>query len=103
VNEDTAPCARHPEYENDAIGNLATLDDSGYKIVVAADSNINMKRFVCRVVDKIDCTVIDYSGLMAFLPWDLGSSIHKNYSTVESELSSICNDGSSWVVGMTKP
>lgn len=87
VNEDTAPCARHPEYENDAIGNLATLDDSGYKIVVAADSNINMKRFVCRVVDKIDCTVIDYSGLMAFLPWDLGSSIHKNYSTVESELS----------------
>jgi hypothetical protein len=103
ASEDGAPCDRHPEHENDAIGNLATLDAEGYKIGVATDSAINMKRFVCRVAQKIDCRVTDYPSLMAFVPNYLGSVIHETYEHLEAELRALCHTGGKWVLPVGHP
>lgn len=99
----SAPCDRHPENEDDAIGYLTTLDEAGYKIAVAADSIINMKRFVCRVVDDMKCVVIDYNALMAYVPHHLGSVIHRSYSDLQTELATLCESADKWVVPLARP
>jgi len=96
-------CDRHPDAENDVIGNSVTLDEAGYKIASAADSPLNMKRFVCRVVGSIGCRVIDLSALMAFVPYYSGHVSHQTYKHLESELTTLCHAGGKWVVPRPLP
>lgn len=89
-------CDRHPDTENDIIGNGVTLDEAGYKIVAAADSTVNMKRFVCRVVANIGCSVTDEPALMSFLPYYSGTK-RQTYKRLESEVTSLCRAGGRWL------
>jgi len=91
------PCTRHPEAENDLIGASVTLDDAGYKIAARADSPINMKRFICRVIDKMDCKVNDLQALMGFVPYYSGTDSTQSYARLESELATLCHAGGKWV------
>lgn len=91
------PCDRHPEAENDAIGQAATLDEAGYQVTAAEDSPINMKRFICRVVDKIDCEVNDLPSLYGFVPHYSGTVSHQTYQHLEAELKIICHSGGKWI------
>lgn len=91
------PCTRHPEVENDEVGNSVTLDQAGYSVAASAESPINMKRFVCRVVDKIGCRVTDLPSLMAFVPYYNGLVSHQTYRFLENELITICHTGGKWV------
>lgn len=98
VPTDEEPCARHPEADNDVIGTSVTLDEAGYRIAAAANSPINMKRFVCRVVSKIGCKVTDLPSLMGFVPYYSGLESHQTYKHLESELTTICHQGGKWVM-----
>lgn len=94
------PCGRLPdtEGENDHIGASAALDEMGYKIVAAQDSPINMKRFICRVVAKLDCQVTDYASLMDYSPNHAGLANRANYQHLEDELSLLCYSAeTSWL------
>jgi hypothetical protein len=91
-------CARHPESENDEIGMSAPLNESGYKITASAESPVNIKRFICRVVDKIGCKIHDRNALMGFIPFYNGVSSHQTYKHLEYELTTICHAGGMWVV-----
>lgn len=93
------PCGKFPEAEgeNDHIGESAALDEMGYKIVAAQDSVVNMKRFICRVVDKLNCKVTDYDSLMKYAPNHSGLANRANYQHLMDELSILCNSGTSWV------
>jgi hypothetical protein len=73
------------------------LDEDGYRAAASAESPINMKRFVCRVVDKINCRVIDLPSLMAFVPYYNGLVSHQTYQFLENELTTICHTGGKWV------
>jgi len=79
-----------------------TLDEAGYKIAASADSPINMKRFVCRVVGKLECRVQDMASLMAFVPYYSGLISAQTYAHLESELSTLCHAGGKWVVPLSK-
>jgi hypothetical protein len=92
------PCSRNSQTENDVLGSSVSLDEAGYKIAAAADSPINMKRFICRVVDKIECRVTDYSALMAFVPYYSGLVSHQTYAHLQNELVTLCHTGGKWVV-----
>lgn len=92
-----APCTRHPESENDVIGMSVTLDEAGYKVAAAADSPINMKRFICRVVGTLDCYVNDLPSLMAFVPYYSGMVSQQTYKKLVSELTTLCHTGGKWV------
>jgi len=92
------PCARHPDAENDVVGNHVTLDESGYKVLASLDSPVNTKRFVCRVVEHINCKVVDFAGLMGFVPYYSGVAAHQTYDHLESELKMLCHAGGKWVV-----
>lgn len=96
TGEDTI-CARHPEVEKDSIGNAATLDEVGYHITASAESPINMKRFVCRVVAKIGCKVTDQASLLGFVPFYSGIVAHQTYRNLEYELTTLCHAGGRWV------
>lgn len=91
------PCTRHPDVENDNIGNTVTLDEIGYQTAATADSPINMKRFICRVVSKIGCKVNDLSSLLAFVPYYSGVAGTQTYSRMETELITKCHAGGLWV------
>jgi len=95
------PCARHPEAENDALGATVTLDEAGYVIAAAAESPVNMKRFVCRTISKIGCRVSELSALMAFVPYYSGLVGHQTYGRLEAELTTLCHIGGKWVVPLT--
>jgi hypothetical protein len=97
TNGTESPCARHPEYENDAIGNLATLDMAGYKIAAAADSVINMKRFVCRTLEKMQCAAFDFPSLMTFVTYYRESVSIESYDHLVTELTILCENGHKWV------
>lgn len=79
-----------------------TLDEAGYKISASANSPINMKRFVCRVVGKLECRVTDLASLMAFVPYYSGSITEQTYQHLESELTTLCHAGGKWVVPLDK-
>jgi hypothetical protein len=96
------PCDRHPEAENDIIGNTVTLDEAGYKVTAAADSPINAKRFICRVVKKLECKVVDLAALMAFVPYYSGATSQQTYKKLESELETLCHAGGKWVVAKSE-
>jgi len=100
---DEDPCARHPEAENDVIGATVTLDEAGYKIAASADSPINMKRFICRVVAQLGCKVNDLSALMGFVPFYSGLASHQSYKRLESELATLCHAGGKWVNPLANP
>lgn len=97
------PCDRHPDAENDIIGNSVTLDEAGYKIAAAADSPVNMKRYVCRVIGSIGCRAVDLSALMAFVPYYSGSVSHQTHRRLEAELTTLCHAGGKWVVPRALP
>jgi hypothetical protein len=91
------PCTRHPEAENDIIGQAVTLDEAGYKVAAAADSPINMKRFVCRVVEQNNCKVLDLAALMAFVPYYSGAQSQQSYRKLEGEITTLCHAGGKWL------
>jgi hypothetical protein len=99
VTAEEDPCTRHPEVENDLIGASVTLDEAGYKIAARADSAINMKRFVCRVIGKIGCKVNNdgFEALMGFVPYYSGVDTVQSYARLESELTTLCHVGGKWV------
>jgi len=99
---DEDPCTRHPDVENDLIGQSVTLDEPGYKIAAAAESPINMKRFICRTIQLIECKVTDVSALMAFVPYYSGLVSHQSYANLESELEVLCHAGGKWVKPVIK-
>jgi hypothetical protein len=78
------------------VGLKVTLDNDGYKTVAALDSPLNMKRFICRVVDKINCVVNDEKSLMSFVPYSTAS--HEDYAGLETELGTICHGEGKWVI-----
>jgi hypothetical protein len=86
------------QFKNDAIGVSAPLDEAGYLTTASAESPLNMKRFICRVVDKIGCRVTDVSSLMAFVPSYSGLVNRKAYVGLEAELAALCHAGGQWVV-----
>jgi len=93
------PCERHPEAENDIVGATVTLDEAGYKVAASGDhSPVNVKRFVCRVVRKIDCRITDLPSLMAFVPYYSGLASRQTYMHLESELTTLCHAGGKWIV-----
>jgi hypothetical protein len=96
------PCARHPETENDEVGATVTLDEEGYKVAAATEAPINMKRFVCRVVDQIGCRVNDYAALKAFVPYYSGLEGEQSYKVLKFELKMLCDAGGHWVEPKTK-
>lgn len=92
-----SPCHRlASEIANDSIGYSATLDEAGYKLTVAHENPLNMKRFVCRVVAKIGCRVSSLASLMAFVPYELASKT--SYQHLQSELTVLCHARDAWVV-----
>jgi len=93
-----APCDRHPDAENDVVGNYVTLDEEGYRVLAQLESPINTKRFICRVVDKIDCKVVDLPSLFGFVPYYRGVASHQTYRHLEEELTMICHLGGKWIV-----
>lgn len=91
-------CVRDPDPEKDKIGQLATLDEAGYKIAKTADCLVNMKRFVCRVIDKLNCRVVSSKSLMEFIPSYTGLVVKQNYTHLEAELNTICTAGGTWLI-----
>lgn len=64
------------------------------------DSPINMKRFICKVVDKIDCKIVDLAGLMGFIPYYSGhhpENPKQSYAALEIELMTKCHMGGQWI------
>lgn len=104
VTED--PCTRHPEAENDEIGATVTLDEPGYNTAALSHSPINMKRFICRVIAKLNCKVNDGTALIGFVPFYYvvgeGTIVTETYAHLESELSILCNAGGKWVTPIGK-
>lgn len=92
------PCTRHPDAENDLIGLNAPMDEGGYQVAVASHSSVNMKRFVCRVIDSLGCKATDLSSLMGFLPFFNGVNGKQTYGKLRTELESLCHAGGKWVV-----
>lgn len=92
-----APCTRHPDTENDLIGNTVELSEAGYQSAVRTSSAINMKRFICRVADKLDCEIIDYASLMGFVPYYSGAVSNQTYDMLEHEIEILCHTGGKWV------
>jgi len=97
VHDGEDPCTRHPDVENDLIGNSAPLDEAGYRITAAAESPINMKRFVCRVAAMLGCKVVDEAALYGFVPYYSGLVKTQTYSTLEFEVETLCHAGGKWV------
>jgi hypothetical protein len=97
-NTEEDACARHGDSENDKIGMTVTLDEAGYQTAARQDSPINMKRFICRVVDSINCRVKNYADLMGFIPHYSGVAAHQTYAHLESELKILCHAGGKWIV-----
>jgi len=79
------------------------LDEAGYHGLAELDSPPNMKRFVCRVVDKIFCKVRDESSLELFVPYYSSLEKHETYEHLEQELLEICHAGDKWVVPSHTP
>jgi len=94
------PCAIN-QNDKDLAGDNAALDEDGFKIAVAAGTSNNMKRFICRVVAKIECKVDDLAALMTFVPYEMAS--RDTYAHLESELTVLCHARGSWVVPQTVP
>jgi hypothetical protein len=95
------PCERHPDTENDYLGLEATLDEEGYQLCTMADSPINMKRFICRVVHKIGCRVTSYAALVGFVPYYSGAVSEQTYAHLEDELKILCHGRGKWVEPIT--
>lgn len=74
------------------------MDEAGYLVAASADSPVNMKRFVCRVTEKIGCKVTELPALMAFVPYYSGLASHQSYAFLEAELITLCHAGGNWVV-----
>lgn len=91
------PCTRHPDVENDLVGNTVDLSEAGYQAAVQTSSAINMKRFICRVADKLDCEVTDYASLMGFVPYYSGAVSHQTYAMLEHEMEILCHAGGKWL------
>jgi len=91
------PCTRR-DIDNDVVGNYVSLDEVGYKTLAQVESLTNMKRFICRVAEHIQCKVIDNSSLMAFVPTYSSVASHQDYAHLESELTALCHAGDKWLV-----
>mmetsp|Transcript_57157 Transcript_57157/g.90593 ORF Transcript_57157/g.90593 Transcript_57157/m.90593 type:complete len:639 (-) Transcript_57157:13-1929(-) len=94
--EQKKPCDKQ-DSENDGVGQAATLDEAGYQITAVADSPINMKRFVCRVADKIDCEVTNLAALYGFVLYYSGSVSNQTYQSLEDELKTLCLTDGKWL------
>jgi hypothetical protein len=92
------PCAKKYNSEDDAVGNYVSLDEAGYKTLDQLHSLPNMKRFVCRVVEKTHCKVTDNLNLMAFVQTYSSVSSHQDYAHLQDELTALCHAGDKWVV-----
>lgn len=92
------PCERHPDVEKDELAAFATLDEAGYQSAAAGQSPINVKRFVCRVVAKLQCQVTDLPSMMGFVLDYNGSKKHQTYAHLEAVLATLCQAGGKWVV-----
>jgi len=99
----SVPCARDVDLRNDVVGDSVSLDEAGFSAVAQTGTTSNMKRFVCRVVDKILCKVIDEGSLMTFVPYFSSLSNHETYAHLEQELSEICRAGDKWAVPVYSP
>jgi hypothetical protein len=81
----------------------APLDQEGYQICALDEhSPINMKRFICRVVDKIGCQVVDYAALIGFVPYYSGAVSEQSYGHLVGELQLLCHTGGKWVTPLPK-
>jgi hypothetical protein len=96
-------CARQPDTVNDAIGSSASLDEVGYKIVTSADSPVQMKRFICRVLGSVSCSATDLSALVAIVSYYVGAANEIGYSTFRSDLTTLCQGGDKFVMSQPSP
>jgi hypothetical protein len=97
------PCARDPDIQKDARGDSATLDEAGYHGLAELSSPSNMKRFVCRVADKIFCKAVDEASLELFVPYYSSLDRHETYEHLEQELLEICHGDGKWLVPLYSP
>jgi len=86
-------CRAHPcslgLNEQDArrgIGETALLNEDGYQKVVAVKDDVEMKKFIERVIKKFDCEVIEESGLMGIVPWFSGTTAVQSMDLLEEAL-----------------
>jgi hypothetical protein len=94
------PCARDPD---DALGDSATFDEAGYHGLAELNSPTNMKRFICRIADKIFCNVVDKASLELFVPYYGSLDRHETYEHLEQELLEICHEAGKWLVPLYSP
>jgi hypothetical protein len=90
------PCARDADPQKDSFGDTAALDEAGYQSVAKLSSPTNMKRFMCRVVEKIYCKVNNAESLAAFVPYYGSVAKGETYAHLEQELLEICQAQDKW-------
>lgn len=92
------PCKKDPAAAKSA-GNSVSLDEAGYQGIVQLESDPNMQRFICRVVDKIKCSVTDASSLAKFVPYYSSLTSHETYAHLQEELGAMCaSKDNKWIM-----
>merc|ERR1719197_1753970 len=98
------PCDRI-ETEDDSVGNSVALDAVGYEISATTGTSTDVKRFVCRIVSSMSCTVTEPQALMEFVARYgqpemrvTAQRTTESYRQLTAEILDQCRSGGGWIV-----
>lgn len=99
-------CRHHPcsllltkESEASGPGESAPLTEAGYKSVADLRDDHHMKKFILRVMRKLDCQLVDEGGLMGIIPWFSGTIATQSLENLEGALLfEILGNGKPWLL-----
>jgi hypothetical protein len=86
-----------------SLGNHASLDESGYRSVVALKSNSDMETFMRRTLSSLALKITNEQSFKASVPWFSGETASSSFGNLKGKILNLLGMPNSWVVDPLQP